>query len=198
MTDEPTTRQRLLELASTAFAEEGYAAASVRDLAARSDLTSGAIYGNFRSKAGLLLAAIDAHIYEDLVQDLVDEPPEGVSEVADVLGHIFSGYEERRQLRALLVEGAVAGRGDAEVRERLSADQSTKLAEWSEVYGVWQDRDEIDPALDITTVVTLLWAMELGLGVLEAIGLDLPEGSEVGAVVARFMRGVAPTCPAPD
>ena len=59
MADEPTTRERLLELASTVFAEEGYAAASVRDLAARSQLTSGAIYGNFRSKADLLLAAID-------------------------------------------------------------------------------------------------------------------------------------------
>jgi len=192
MADEPTTRERLLELASTVFAEEGYAAASVRDLAARSQLTSGAIYGNFRSKADLLLAAIDTHIYEDLVQGLVQDPPAGVSEVADVLGHIFAGFEERRQLRALLVEGAVAGRGDSEVRDRLVADQTEKLAEWSGIYRVWQERAEIDPALDIRTVVTLLWAMELGLGVLEVIGLDLPEGRDVGEVVSRFVRGVAP------
>ncbi len=192
MADEPTTRERLLELASTVFAEEGYAAASVRDLAARSQLTSGAIYGNFRSKADLLLAAIDTHIYEDLVAGMLQEPPEGVSEIADVLAHLFAGYEERRQLRALLVEGAVAGRGDAEVRDRLAEDQSEKLAEWSEIYRVWQERAEIDPALDIRAVVTLLWAMELGLGVLEVIGLDLPDGDDVAAVVSRFMRGAAP------
>jgi len=192
MTDELlTTRERLLALASTVFAEEGYASASVRDLAARSDLTSGAIYGNFRSKADLLLAAIDTQIYDELVQ----VPPDGISEIADVLEFIFTTYEERRQLRALLLEGAVAGRGDAEVRDTLAVDQTEKLAEWSEIYRVWQERNEIDAELDIRSVVTMLWAMELGLGVMEAIGVELPDGPQVGAVVGRFMRGVAPERP---
>jgi AcrR family transcriptional regulator len=164
----------------------------VRDLAARSDLTSGAIYGNFRSKADLLLAAIDNHIYEDLVRDLALNPPEGVSRIADVLGHVFAAYPDRRQLRALLVEGAVAGRGDADVREQLQQDQAEHLEQWSDIYEVWKERREIAPDLDIRALVTMLWAMELGLGVLEAIGLDLPEGSELGDVVTRFMRGVEP------
>jgi AcrR family transcriptional regulator len=173
------------------FAEEGYASASVRDLAARSDLTSGAIYGNFRSKADLLLAAIDSKILDDLAQ----VPPAGISEIADVLEHIFTSYEDRRQLRALLVEGAVAGRSDVEVRGTLAADQNEKLTEWSEIYRVWQERNEIDAELDIRSVVTMLWAMELGLGVMEAIGVDLPDGPQVGTVVGRFMRGVAPDSP---
>ena len=181
------TRQRLLELASQVFAEEGYAAGAVRDRAARTDLTSGAIYGNFGSKAGLLLAAIDTHIYDELVQ----EPPEGISQIADVLAHIFSSYPERTQLRALLVEGAVAGRGDDDVRERLSTDQRERLGVWSEIYEVWQERHEIDPELDIRTVVTMLWALELGLGVLEAIGIELPEPDAVAEVTRRFVTGLA-------
>lgn len=185
--DATSTRQRLMEQASRVFAEEGYAAASVRDLAARTDLTSGAIYGNFGSKAGLLLAAIDTHIYDELVQ----EPPEGVSEIADVLAHIFSSYRGRERLRALLVEGAVAGRSDDEVRERLLADQTAKLDEWSDIYRTWQQRHEISPELDIRTVVTMLWAMELGLGVLEAIGAELPDPGDVGEVTRRFVRGLA-------
>lgn len=188
MSDAPSTRDRLLALASTVFANEGYSSASVRDLAARSDLTSGAIYGNFRSKADLLLAAIDTQIYDELVQ----VPPPGISEIADVLAHIFSGYEDRRQLRALLLEGAVAGRSDTEVRETLAADQTAKLEEWSEIYRVWQERNEIDSELETRDVVALLWAMELGLGVLEAIGVDLPAGEEIGTIVGRFVRGVAP------
>src|SRR5690606_22107836 len=114
------------------------------------------------------------------------------SEVADVLGHIFGGYEERRQLRALLVEGAGAGRGDAEVRERLLEYPSGKRDEWSEIYRAWQERAVIDPTLDIRAVATLLWGMELGLGVLEVIGLELHAGADVGEVVARLVRGLAP------
>jgi len=187
MSESASTRERLMALASQVFAEEGYSSASVRDLAARTDLTSGAIYGNFGSKAGLLLAAIDTHIYDELVQ----EPPEGVSEIADVLAHVFSSFPERRQLRALLVEGAVAGRGDDDVRERLLADQTARLSQWSDIYRTWQERHEIDPALDIRTVVALLWAMELGIGVLEAIGTELPDPADVGEVARRFIRGLA-------
>src|SRR5258708_2546855 len=60
------TRTRLVALATDAFAVEGYAGASVRDLARRSGLTSGAIYGSFAGKAELLAEAVDASIAADL------------------------------------------------------------------------------------------------------------------------------------
>ncbi len=187
MTEPRPSRERLLELASRVFAEEGYAAASVRDIAARTDLTSGAIYGNFGSKANLLLAAIDAHIADELVQ----MPPEGISRIADVLADIFERYPERRQLRALLVEGATAGRSDPEVREQLAADQSERLDQWADIYRTWQERGEIAADVDLHAALTLLWATELGLGVLEAIGVPLPEGGRFGDVVRRQVQGLA-------
>ena len=60
------TRARLIELAAEVFAEQGYAAASIRDLASRSGLSSGAIYGTFRGKAELLAEAVDAIIASDV------------------------------------------------------------------------------------------------------------------------------------
>ena len=60
--DQHRTRARLLELATQVFAEEGYAAVSVRDLARRSSLTTGAIYAHFLNKAELLVEAIDARV----------------------------------------------------------------------------------------------------------------------------------------
>jgi AcrR family transcriptional regulator len=182
-----TSREKLLDLASRVFAEEGYAAASVRDIAARTDLTSGAIYGNFGSKANLLLAAIDALIAEDLVQ----VPPEGISRVADVLADLYERYPERRQLRALLVEGAAAGRSDPEVRERLAADQAERISVWADIYRTWQERGEIAPDVDLHAALTLLWATELGLGVLEAMGVPLPDGDKLGDVVRRQVEGLA-------
>src|SRR5439155_23848638 len=60
------TRARLIELAAEVFADEGYAAASIRDLADRSGLSTGAIYGSFRGKADLLAEAVDATIATDV------------------------------------------------------------------------------------------------------------------------------------
>lgn len=51
------TRQRLLEVAASAFAEQGYAATSMSDLVHLSGLTRGAFYFHFDSKEALALAA---------------------------------------------------------------------------------------------------------------------------------------------
>ena len=64
--EQHATRARLLELAAQVFAEEGYGAVSVRDLARRSSLTTGAIYAHFLNKAELLVEAIDARVAADV------------------------------------------------------------------------------------------------------------------------------------
>ena len=56
----------VVESASDLFIEQGYGAVSVRDLGARTQVTSGAIYGHFRNKADVLVAAIADHIDRDL------------------------------------------------------------------------------------------------------------------------------------
>lgn len=48
------TRERLLGAARAIFAEKGYAAASVEDIAAAAGHTRGAFYSNFRSKTDML------------------------------------------------------------------------------------------------------------------------------------------------
>jgi AcrR family transcriptional regulator len=53
------TRQRLLAAARDLIAERGVAGASVDALAEAADRTSGALYGHFGSKEGLLVALLD-------------------------------------------------------------------------------------------------------------------------------------------
>lgn len=53
------TRAKLIRAARKAFADKGYAAASMDDLTARVGLTRGALYHNFGDKKGLLQAVID-------------------------------------------------------------------------------------------------------------------------------------------
>lgn len=53
------TRAKLIEAARKAFAEKGYANASMDDLTAAAGLTRGALYHNFGDKRGLLQAVVD-------------------------------------------------------------------------------------------------------------------------------------------
>jgi AcrR family transcriptional regulator len=53
------TRAKLIRAARTAFAEQGYAAASMDELTAAAGLTRGALYHNFGGKEGLLRAVIE-------------------------------------------------------------------------------------------------------------------------------------------
>jgi AcrR family transcriptional regulator len=53
------TRAKLIAAARKAFAENGYAAASMDELTAEAGLTRGALYHNFGDKKGLLQAVVD-------------------------------------------------------------------------------------------------------------------------------------------
>src|SRR6188472_2134092 len=95
------TRARLIELAGDIFAEEGYAAASIRDIAFRSGLSSGAIYGTFRGKADLLAEVVDATIASD-----VEALPVAVMELTlpEIDAYQYEHAPDRTRLRTLLLE----------------------------------------------------------------------------------------------
>ena len=88
-------------------------------------------------------------------------------------------------MRALIVEGAAAARVDPEVRTRLGAMQSEKLAEWGAIYRSLQDEGEIGADVDVDAMVAYLWAAELGLGVLQALDVKLPKPGRWAEVVRR-------------
>jgi len=184
--DQHATRARLLELATQVFAEEGYAAVSVRDLARRSSLTTGAIYAHFLNKAELLVEAIDARVATDVEtsRDRTDISFESY------LTDLNRRFPERADLRALLLEGATAARNDAAVRERLFAEQGDRVRSWVEEYEAAQAGGELDPAVDMRAAVLMLWSMELGLGVIEALGLEPPDPDAWADLTHRFIHSI--------
>ena len=143
-----TTREALVRSAAELFVEEGYGAVSVRDLARQTHLTSGAIYGHFRNKADLLVAAIADRIAVEL------EGPQGkANNFSSYIGRQWRTYRSRTAMRALLVEGAAAARVDDDVRDELSELLSTKLDEWRAIYHEVQIDEKMDPDVDMDTVV---------------------------------------------
>ena len=62
------TRDRLVAAAADVFADKGYDGAGVQEIARRAGFTTGAIYGRFRGKSELLLAAIEAQSDDEFDQ----------------------------------------------------------------------------------------------------------------------------------
>ncbi|MFN8028099.1 MAG: helix-turn-helix domain-containing protein [Acidimicrobiia bacterium] len=185
-----TTRAALVQSATDLFVEKGYGAVSVRDLARRTGLTTGAIYGHYRNKAALLVAAIDDRIEAEL-----EGPSHRTSKARtfrESIGHQWRNYRSRSAMRALLVEGAAAARVDDEVRNDLAALLDGRLDEWRVIYHDLQVSEKMDPDADMETVMVMLFAAELGLGMLESIGVDLPKPSAWERTVERLLSTVYP------
>jgi AcrR family transcriptional regulator len=176
------TRAALVRSANDLFIEEGYGAVSVRDLARRTQVTSGAIYGHFRNKADLLVAAIADHIESDLYQKSL-----GAGTLRGALVRQWRSYRSRAGLRALLVEAAAAARIDPEARLQLHRMMSAQLDEWKVSYREVQVREGLDPSADMDAVVIVLWATEVGLGMLEAWDVELPTPATWAKVVDRML-----------
>jgi AcrR family transcriptional regulator len=181
------TRQSLVDLAVQLFAEQGYVQTSIRDIARRGSVTSGAIYGHFRNKADLLVEAISQRTAEELEAQTL-----GVSDEPDYiesLTRMARLYPERRQLRGLILQGAAASLTDEETKERLRAEQLAHLKVWIDGYKRDRERQGIHTSVDIETAVLATWAMELGLGVLEAVGIE-PKPKAWADMANRMARGL--------
>jgi len=177
------TRAALVRSAYELFVEQGYGAVSVRDLARRTQVTSGAIYGHFRNKADLLVAAIADHIDRDLYVH-ADGRAKGLRWY---LERQWRDYRARAGLRALLVEAAAAARVDPEVERQMHDLQVAKLAEWKAIYHDIQRDEGLDPDVDMDAVLVMLWATELGLGLLESWDVELPKPTAWARLVDRLL-----------
>src|SRR3954447_18267111 len=182
------TRAALIELAAEMFAEHGYLQTSIRDVARRGELTTGAIYGHFRNKADLLVAAINQRISEELearAMGVAGEP-----DYVEALTRLSGDYRKRRRLRALIVQVAAAAHTDEETREKLRAEQLEHLNAWIAGYERDRERLGIDPSVDLRTAVIYTWAVEVGLGVLEGVGIEPRSTKDWADMANRFARSL--------
>ncbi|MDE3204308.1 MAG: TetR/AcrR family transcriptional regulator [Acidobacteriota bacterium] len=182
------TRDALVELAAEMFAEGGYVQTSIRDISRRAEVTSGAIYGHFRNKADLLAAAISARTTDELeARSVIGEEADYI----DTLTRLALEYRQRRQLRALILQGAAAAQTDEQTRQSLRDEQLSHLEDWLKQYEEHRDRMGIHPSVDMEAALLYTWAVELGLGVLEGIGIEprsVKGWSEVQNRLARSLQ----------
>jgi AcrR family transcriptional regulator len=93
------TKQRILDIASSLFARQGYSATTIADIARELGTTTAALYYHFPSKAAILRGLLDGPMvaYSRLLRDLGS----GAAGPKDVLGAIVDICADSRDLATI-------------------------------------------------------------------------------------------------
>ena len=183
------TRERIIRTATELFASQGYAAVSIREIAERSGVSSGAIYATFSGKADVLAEAVSASLAADLE---MMEPDDAERSLPEIVARQFVRKDDpgRRRLRLLLLNAAAAARTDPDVRRRLGPLLDERLDGWAAGYTAWQDDTGVDRSLDMTTLVAALISIDLGLAVLDELGAADIDADRLAHVVGSVLEGL--------
>jgi AcrR family transcriptional regulator len=151
------TRMKLLDAARELFAERGYEAATVRDIAAAANLSTGAVFASFTDKADLFNEVILAD-YQKLHAQFAEAPSKPGSAREVLLSLLTMAYENHldhlRLVQAVLsfswMRDITAGRGGREGLKLVLDDLARVLER-----GV--ERGELSAALDVPLTSEMLW-----------------------------------------
>jgi len=151
------TRARLLESARGMFADRGYEAATVRDIAAAANLSTGAVFASFTDKADLFNEVIVAE-YEFMHASMVAATDERAPARETLLNLLTMAYEAYlTDIR--LVQAALSF---CWTRDLLSEPRHMAAVDLvrGHLAGVLQrgvDSGELSPVLDVRLTSEMLW-----------------------------------------
>lgn len=164
-TDAAETARRVLEAAREVFAADGFAAASVDDIARRAGVTRGAVYHHYDGKPGLFRAVAEA-LQAEVAARVVAE----AERKADAAGQLRAGSHafldaitDDRAARVLLID-APAVLGWTRWRELDAAASGRELREAVEALGTVRPElvDALTQQLSGAMNEAALWLADAG------------------------------------
>lgn len=188
----PDKRQAILDAAEKTFGANGYAAATMEQIAADAGISKGSIYNYFRSKQDLFMELFAQSVATDEAQvdTLLNRPIPASRKIEALLDIWFKSFEHYERIGALFLEyWATAAREDRE--GRLAASFQEMYARWREriaaiiTQGI--DSGQFRRELDIQWVTTAITAMLDGLTIQAIVktGVGVDEG-----FLGAFKRGL--------
>jgi AcrR family transcriptional regulator len=181
--DHDELRERLLRAAAAVFARQGYDGTKIMDVVRESGLSTGAVYGRFRSKNDLLREAIvtRSHNAARLGSD-------GLERVADLITAGATRTDAPlSDAEALRLEAFVTARREPEVAQALAdahvlfRKRMEPLTEAALLDGT------IDDDIDPEAVLFLVRILNLGLLLHRGSGLPGPDEDSWRALVDRVV-----------
>lgn len=184
--DDDPLRAQLVDAAARVFASRGYSGTKILDIVKEAGLSSGAVYGRFRSKDELLLEAITTHARAGAGER------SGID--LHVVDQLVAGAERLGELdavEAVQLEAYVAARREPEVAAAIAkARRHWRGAIEPTVQRAVQDGTVAADA-DIAAILYFLEAVHLGLLLLRGAGIA-PADAGAWKVFVRELMAALP------
>jgi AcrR family transcriptional regulator len=183
--------QRILDAAKTCFVRHGFQGASMQQICAEAGMSPGALYRYFASKEAIIEAITDQHRRDDaeLYARMLSNPDviDGVVETA--LAHVRQVHE--RGMAPLFAEIRAEAMRNPAVQRCCMVNMEAIRIQFRDYLRAAADRGEIDPLVDLDTLMTALMAIGEGLALNDLLsqGVD-PDKLEtlVRASVIAILR----------
>lgn len=156
-----TTREQLLDTATTLFAEQGIAATTIAQIAAHVGVTSAMVHYYFKTRDQLLDAIVDERVmrFDAFVWDMFTESAvDPLTLIKELVDQIFKGCDMMPWLPSLWIREIVNEGGllREKILQRISSDRQKKFIEF---IATGQERGElnkdIDPRLLFMSIIGL-------------------------------------------
>lgn len=153
--------ERLLDATVDVFAESGFEAARVAEIARRAGLTTGAIYARWRGKRELLTHAVD-HLCSQVLgpSEIADGAP-----AADTLAALVTRHFDNDDARSrdVMLEALVSARRDEGFRAAVSQTMDREAGRLGAIVSTAKAEGSIDTDLSTVAIVSFLQAVRLGM-----------------------------------
>ncbi|MGH9029957.1 MAG: TetR/AcrR family transcriptional regulator [Acidimicrobiales bacterium] len=177
-------RERLLDAAAHVFARKGYSGTRILDVVAEAGLSTGAVYGRFRSKNDLLREAVCSRSAARVPGDA-----ERVSKVADLLVRGALRFDPLSDAEAMQLEAFVAARREPEVAQALADAEGLFRGRVRPLLEKASADGTIACEIDRDAFVYFIRTVRLGLMLQRAAGSRAPGGGGWEALIARIVAG---------
>src|SRR4051812_27187222 len=181
--EEDPLRAQLLEAAARVFARQGYSGTKIQDIVREAGLSTGAVYGRFRSKDELLREAVisrSGHTAQPI--DVAGR------RVADIIrfGAALSD-EPLTDDEAVRLEAFVTARREPDVAAAVADAQAVWRQRIQPLVDAAVADGTVAPGLDPEAVLYLVRTLHLGLLLQRGAGMPAPDESAWRELISRIV-----------
>jgi AcrR family transcriptional regulator len=186
-------RERLLVAAAAVFARQGYDGTKIMDVVRESGLSTGAVYGRFRSKNDLLREAIVSRS-----GSAARLGAEGIERVADLIAAgVARPDRPLSDGEALRLEAYVTARREPEVAQALAEAHAAFRERMVPLAAAARRDGTVSDDIDPDAVVFLVRILHLGLLLHRGSGLPGPDEKAWQVLVERLVASFGADLPFP-